>query len=219
MTTDSFFAVACGALIGLLFGLILTFAGYRLFLALLPIWGFFFGFVLGAQAIQAIFGQAFLATVTSWAVGFIVAVIFAVLAYLFYIVAVAIIAYALGYTAAVALLTAIGLQFGFLVWLIGLVVGVILAFVVLRFNIQKWVIEFATAFLGAATLVGVFVALFGGLPTSQFVQNPVQFVLKASPFWVIVFLVLGIAGFVLQGLHNRAWEVQVYDRMATTTPA
>lgn len=219
MTTDSFFALMCGGLIGLLFGLALCFAGYRLFLVLLPIFGFFFGFGFGAQTIQAIFGQAFLATITSWVVGFIVAAVFAILAYLFYIVAVAIIAYALGYAAAVGLLTAIGLQFGFLVWLIGLVVGVILAFVVLRFNIQKWVVEFATAFLGAATIVGVFVALFGGLPTSQFVQNPVQFVLKASPFWTIVFLVLGIVGFVLQGLHNRSWEVTVYDRVSTTTPA
>src|SRR5512136_2522786 len=115
MTTDSFFALMCGGLIGLLFGLVMAFAGYRLFLILLPIWGFFFGFGLGAQTIQALFGDAFLATVTSWVVGFIVAAVFAILAYLFYIVAVAIIAGSLGYAAAVGLLTALGLQFGLLV--------------------------------------------------------------------------------------------------------
>ena len=213
MTTDSFFAVACGGLIGLLFGLVLTFAGYRLFLALLPIWGFFFGLVLGAQAIQAIFGQAFLATVTSWVVGFIVAVIFAVLAYLFYIVAVAIIAGSLGYAAAIGLLGLLGLSFGLLVWLIGLVAGVALAIVVIYFNIQKWIIEFATAFLGAGTIVGIFLLLFGGLPTSQLVQNPVQLALKASPFWTIVFFILGIVGFVAQALHNRAWAIEPYNRM------
>jgi len=43
MVTDSFFALACAGLIAFLFGLALTFAGYRLFLILLPIWGFFFG--------------------------------------------------------------------------------------------------------------------------------------------------------------------------------
>src|SRR5512137_206617 len=101
MATDSFFALMCGGMIALLFGLVLAFAGYRLFLILLPIWGFFFGFGLGAQSIQALFGDAFLATITSWVVGFIVAAVFAILAYLFYVAAVAIASFSLGYTATV----------------------------------------------------------------------------------------------------------------------
>ncbi len=217
MTTDSFFAMMCGGMIALLFGLVLCFAGYRLFLVLLPIWGFFFGFGLGAQAIQALFGEAFLATITSWVVGFIVALVFAVLAYLFYIFAVALIAFSLGYSATVGVLTALGLPLagGFIAWLLAVVVGVVLALVVLRFNVQKVVIELATAFLGAGAIVGVFVLLFGG-PAAQIMQNPVQFVLNNSPFWAIVFLVLGIVGFVLQYMHNRAWEVKTYNRMSDT---
>ena len=218
MTTDSFFAVMCGGLIALLFGLVLCFAGYRLFLVLLPIWGFFFGFGLGAQSIQAIFGEAFLATITSWVVGFIVAAIFAVLAYLFYVAAVAIVSFSLGYGATVGLLTALGLPLlgGITAWLIAVVVGVALAFVVLRFNIQKVVIELATAFLGAGAIIGVFVALFGG-QAAQLLENPVKFVLNTSPFWLIVFVVLGVAGFVLQVMHNRSWEAQTYNRMSGTT--
>src|SRR5512136_292456 len=209
MTTDSFFAVMCGGMIALLFGLAVCFAGYRLFLILLPIWGFFFGFGLGAQSIQALFGQAFLASITSWVVGFIVAVVFAVLAYLFYIFAVALVSFSLGYSVTVGVLTAIGLPLagGFIAWIIAVVVGVALALVVLRFNIQKVVIELATAFLGAGEIVGVFVALFGGLPTSQLVQNPVAAALKASPFWMLVFIVLGIVAFVAQVRNDRSWEV------------
>jgi hypothetical protein len=219
MTTDSFFAVMCGGMIALLFGLVLAFAGYRLFLVLLPIWGFFFGFALGAQSIQALFGEAFLATITSWAVGFIVAVVFAVLAYLFYIAAVAIVSFSLGYSATIALLTALGLPLlgGFIAWLIAVVVGVALALVVLRFNVQKIVIELATAFMGAGAIIGVFVLLFGG-PAAQIMENPVKFVLANSPFWLIVALVLGIAGFVLQYMHNRAFELQTYNRMSGPTP-
>jgi hypothetical protein len=215
MTTDSFFAVMCGGMIALLFGLALAFAGYRLFIELLPIWGFYYGFGLGAQSIQELFGEAFLATVTSWIVGFIVAAVFAVLAYLFYLAAVAIASFSLGYTATVGLLTALGLPLagGLIAWIIAVVVGVALAFVVLRFNIQKWVIEFGTAFLGAGAVVGVFVLLFGG-PAAQVLENPVKFVLNSSPFWLIVFIVLGIAGFVLQYMHNRSWETQTYNRMS-----
>ena len=219
MTTDSFFALMCGGMIALLFGLVLAFAGYRLFLILLPIWGFFFGFALGAQSIQALFGEAFLATITSWVVGFIVAAVFAILAYLFYVFAVALVSFSLGYAATVGLLTAIGMQWGLIVWLAAVVVGVVLGFVVLRFNIQKLVIEFATAFLGAGAIVGVFLALFGGLPSSELVQNPVAVALKNSPFWMIVFIILGIVAFVVQYMHNRSWEVQTYNRMSeTTTP-
>jgi len=221
MTTDSFFAVMCGGLIALLFGMVLAFAGYRLFLILLPIWGFFFGFGLGAQAILALSpNDAFLATVTSWVVGFIVAVVFAVLAYLFYIFAVAIISFSLGYSVTVGVLMALGMPLagGFIAWLIAVVVGVVLALVVLRFNIQKVVIELATAFLGAGAIVGVFVLLFGG-PTAQIMQNPVKFVLSNSPFWLIVFIVLGVVGFAAQYVHNRSWEVKTYNRMSEpTTP-
>jgi hypothetical protein len=83
------FELLCMSLIGLLFGLAVAYGGYRLFLILLPIWGFFFGFGLGAQTLQAIFGVGFLSTISSWVVGLIVGLIFAVLSYLFYIVAVA----------------------------------------------------------------------------------------------------------------------------------
>ena len=62
MSTDSFFALAVTAVIALFFGSVLAFAGYRFFLVLLPIFGFLFGFGLGAQTIQAIFGEGFLST-------------------------------------------------------------------------------------------------------------------------------------------------------------
>src|SRR6478609_11494068 len=80
MATDSFLSLACTGMIGLLFGSILAFSGYRFFIFLLPIWGFFWGFGLGAQSIQALFGNGFLSDITSWVVGFFVGLLFAVLA-------------------------------------------------------------------------------------------------------------------------------------------
>ncbi len=156
MGTESFLALACGGLIALMFGTVLTFAGYRLFLVLLPIWGFFFGLVFGAQTMQALFGEGFLATITSWVVGFIVAVIFAVLSYMFYMFAVALVAGSLGYTIAVGLLTWIGMSTDWLLWIIGVVAAIALVIVTLIFNLQKWVIIAATAILGAGTVIANF---------------------------------------------------------------
>ena len=214
MVNESFFTLACAGLIGIMFGMALCFAGYRLFLVLLPIWGFFFGLALGAQTVQAIFGQAFLATITSWVVGFIVGGVFAVLAYLFYMLAVAIIAGSLGYSAAVGILLAIGLPMGFLVWLIGIVVAVALAIVTIRFNLAKWVIIIATGVLGAGTIVGAIVLMF--VPSAQVLENPVKAVLNASPLTAILFLVVAVLGIVAQIKQNQNFTIDSYDRWAGT---
>jgi hypothetical protein len=96
MTTDSFFATAIAGLLVLSLGAALAFAGYRFFLGLLPVLGFLFGFGFGAQMMQALFGQGFLATATSWVVGLLSAVAFAAFSYLFYLFAVSFVAFALG---------------------------------------------------------------------------------------------------------------------------
>jgi len=214
VTTDSFFAVALGAMIAMLFGMTLLFGGYRFFWILIPIFGFFFGFWLGAETVQALFGDAFLATVTSWLVGFFVAAIFAMLSYLFYFMAVGVVGGALGYALAVGLLEAIGLNFGFLVWLIGLAVGIAVAAAVLFLNVQKYAVIIATAVLGAGIIVGTFLSLFGGLPSAALVANPVRAVLSQSPFWMIGYLILAFGGAVAQIESTKHTEVQTYNRFA-----
>jgi len=212
MTNDSFFAIACLSIIGLLFGSVLAFGGYRFFLVLLPIWGFFFGFGLGAQTIQAIFGSGFLSDVTSWIVGFVVALIFAVLSYLFYIFAVALIAGSLGYVLGIWLMMAIGFDMGFITWMVGIIASIALTIGVLVLNIQKWVIVIATALLGAAVIVGTFLTMFGSLPPQVLVANPVRFVLQTSPFWMIVFLIIAVLGGVAQYQTSRRLEIDTYNR-------
>jgi hypothetical protein len=214
MVNESFLTFACAGIIGLLFGTALTFAGYRLFIFLLPVWGFFFGLALGAQSIQALFGDAFLATVTSWVVGFIVALVFAVLSYLFYLFAVAVIAGSLGYAVAVGLLTAIGLQMGWLVWLIGIIAAVILAVVTIMLNIQKWVIIAATAILGAGTIFGTILLLFN--PAASVMNSPVKALLSTSPFLTILFFVVAGLGIYLQFVSTRTVTVVEYNRLAET---
>jgi hypothetical protein len=214
VTTESFFALAIASMIVLFFGFVLAFSGYRFFMFLLPIWGFFAGFGVGAQMIQALFGGGFLSTATSWVVGFVVAVIFAVLSYLFYFFAVALIGGSLGYALGVGLMQAIGLDFGLIVWLVGIVAAIVIGILVLVLNIQKWVIIVATALLGAGVIVGTFLFLFGGLPSAQLVLNPVRHVLQTSPFWLIVFLVVAVLGGVAQYQTTRRWEIATYNRLA-----
>jgi hypothetical protein len=115
------FALFCVTMLALLSGLAITFRGYRIFLAMLPIWGFLFGFGLGAQTLQMLFGFGFLATTTSWIVGFVVGAFFAVLSYLFFVFAVAALAGSVGYGLGVGIMLWIGFNPGFLTWIIGVV--------------------------------------------------------------------------------------------------
>ena len=210
MATDSFFAMACGGLIASLFGALLCFFGYRLFLVLLPIWGFFFGLVLGAQSMQAIFGTGFLAEITSWVVGFVVGVLFAGLSYLFYFFAVALIAGSLGYIATAAILLALGMSMNFLTWLIAIVVAVALAFVTLRFNLAKWVIIIATGILGAEVIIGSIVLMF--YPHADVLANPVKAVMNASPLVAILGIVVAVLGILAQVKQSRNFTLDSYDR-------
>jgi hypothetical protein len=209
------FALLCMTLLALLFGIAVAFAGYRLFLILLPIWGFFGGFFLGAQAITAIFGGGFLSTITGWVIGFIVGLVFAVLAYLFYVVAVAIISFSFGYGATTAILAAIGLNFGFLVWIIAVVVGVVVAFVVLRWNLAKYAIIVITAIGGAGAIIYTLLGGVEGASPLDLVMNPVQLAIQSSFWWLLFFLVVAVAGIVVQIRANQGWEVEQYDRFTT----
>jgi hypothetical protein len=214
MTTDSFFALAVASLITLFFGFVLAFGGYRFLAVLLPILGFVFGFVLGAQMVQALFGGGFLSTATSWLVGFLLAVPFAALSYLLYFMAVSLAAGALGFALGAGLMQAIGFDFGFLVWLVGLLAGLALATAALILNIQKYVVIAATALLGAGVVVSTFLFLFGDLTPAQLGQNPVRHVLQTSPLWLIVFLAVAAVGGLAQYQSTRGWERRTYNRLA-----
>lgn len=208
------FELFCMTLIGLLFGLIVVFGGYRLFVVLLPIWGFFFGFGLGAQTVQVLFGGGFLATITSWVAGFFVGALFAVLSYLFYLAGVALLAGSAGYGAGVGILTWLGLDFGLIVWLVGIIAAVVLAIVVLRFNIQKYAIIVITAFSGTSTIIFTLLAAFGKLSVAELLILPVARAINNSFLWLLFFVVMVAGGIYIQLRDTRSFEIEEYNRFA-----
>lgn len=196
------------ALVAFGIGLVLLLWGYRAFLVMLPIFGFFAGLWLGAQAISAIFGTGFLADVTGLVVGLIVGLVVAVLAYLFYDLFVALVAAAIGYGLGTGLMEAIGLDF----WLIAVPVGVVLAIlvVVLAFalNLQKYVIIGLMAIAGANALITSALLLFGTVTPEeiQLAGNSIRAVVDAGGLLLVVWLVLTIVGIFYQIRTNRVYH-------------
>jgi len=222
MTSDTFLAVMCAVMLALLFGSTLAFSGYRFFIFLLPIWGFFWGFGLGAQSIQAIFNEGFLSSITSWVVGFFLGLLFAVLSYFFFAGAVAILAGGLGYAVGVGLMGAIGFEMGFITWLVGMAVAVLFVIGVFVLDLYKWAIIIATSVWGALIIVGAFLLAFGRLPTSELVADPVRAVMNGSFWWWFVGVTVAILGIAIQYQSTRNWTLRAYNRIdevyPTTTP-
>jgi hypothetical protein len=193
-----------GILIGLLavaIGLAFCFWGFRLFLVLLPIWGFFAGFLLGANAITTFFGDAFLATVTGWVVGVLLGLLFAVLSYLYYWVAIILIGGALGYQLTLGVFEWLNLNAeGWIAFISALVVGAIFAVGFFLLHMPAVIVIVASALLGAAaTVAGVIVGL--GLVPYQALNFGIVGVYNAhdlSIIWLIAAIALAFAGAIYQ---------------------
>jgi hypothetical protein len=213
----SFLGSIIGGAILLFLSALVTFGGYRLFLVLLPIYGFFFGLSFGAHSVQALFGDGFLATTTSWVVGFFVAIAFALLSYLFWTAAVAIVAGSLGYALVAGLFELFGVDLGVLVWILGVAVGIVVGVIALVMNLQKAIVIVATALVGAWGIIGTFLLLFTSATPEQIADSGAKMVLDDHPLWLVLFAVVAAMGMIFQFVVNRAFEVSRYDRWAEAT--
>jgi hypothetical protein len=207
------FQVIIVAILALLLGAALCFAGYRLFLVLLPIWGFFAGFWLGAEGVSLLFGGGFLATVTGWVVGFVIGLFGALLSYLFYILGVAIVAAGFGAALGSGFMQAIGFEPGFMVAVVAVISAIIMAGLVVLLNIQKYVIIAITAIGGANAMILSVLLLLGrvSLDSLPGAGSSIRPILQDSWFWLIAWIILAVIGIVAQIRVNRNYTFNRED--------
>ncbi len=185
--------------LALLVGLAFTFVGYRFFLILLPIWGFLAGFAIGANAVASLFGEGFLSTITGWGIGFILALVCAVLAYLFWYAAVVILAGSVGYAIGGSALGAIGIDPGFLTFLAGIALGAVFLIAALVLNVPRYVIVILTGLGGAAGVVLGVALVVGRVPVAALGDaGLLGAVINDSLLWAAAWAVLAIAGMFVQ---------------------
>ncbi len=186
------------AILAVVIGLAFAFGGWRFFLLLLPLWGFIVGFSLGTEAMRALFGDGTFATVTSWVVGLVIAAVFAVLSYLFYYAAIAILAGTVGYAIGASLWGIIGNEQGLIAFVIGLAVGVVLAIAVLALNVPRYLVIVLTGLGGAAAVLAGWFLLIGKVPSDNVTWWEVGQLIRDSWFYLIVWGLIAAAGIVAQ---------------------
>lgn len=196
----------------LFLGSLIAFAGYRLFLILLPIYGFFYGLSFGAHSVQALFGDGFLSTTTSWVVGFFAGLLFALLSYLFWAFAVALVAGSLGYSLVAGFFSLFDADLSVLTWVVGVAVAIVFALGAFALNLQKAVVIVATSLLGAWTIVGTFLFLSTSATPESIAESGAKVILDDHPLWFLIFAVVAAAGMLFQFQLTRSYEIERYNR-------
>jgi len=186
------------ALVAAVIGLAFAFGGWRFFLILLPIWGLFVGFNVGTDAVSALFGDGTFATLTSWLVGLVFAVVFALFAYLYYYAAIALLGGAVGYAIGTAAWGLIGNEYGIIAFVIGLALGVVVAIAVLALNVPRLLVIVLTGLGGAAAILAGWFILTGQIPSGNIHWTEVGRLIRDSWFYLIVWGVIAAAGMLAQ---------------------
>ena len=186
------------AILAMVIGLAFAFGGWRFFLVLLPIWGLFMGFNVGTDAVSALFGDGTFATLTSWLVGAVLAVVFALFAYLYYYAAIALLGGAVGYAIGTSLWGIIGNEYGLIAFVIGLALGAVVAIGVIVLNVPRLLVIVLSGLGGAAAILAGWFILIGKMPVDSIHWTYVGKLITDSWFYLIVWGVIAAAGMLAQ---------------------
>lgn len=203
-------------LLALVAGLLFCFRGHLLLRVIIPIWGAFVGFTLGAGIVAAATDEGFLSTALAWFVGFGLAVLFAGIAYLYYAVAVVIAMASIGFSLGASLMVALGVSWTWLIVLAGLAVGVLLAALAIIADMPSVVLVVLSALAGASAATFGLMLLAGTLESDDLTVGEVTRNVDDGWWWYAIYVVLAVIGVVLQARSTedlrasmRAnWEAQ-----------
>ncbi|HEX9259038.1 MAG TPA: DUF4203 domain-containing protein [Acidimicrobiales bacterium] len=201
-------------LIAIVAGAIFCFRGFLALRLIIPIWGFFVGFSVGAGLIANITDEGFLSSVLGWVVGFAVAVCFAVLAYLYYAVSVVIAMGAIGFTLGASLMMALDVTWTWVIVLVGVVVGVALAGASIVADLPLLLLMILSSLAGASAITGGVMLLVGAIETQDFTDEGIIGRADDPWWWYVIYIVLAIAGIIAQARMvedlkvsmRQAWE-------------
>jgi hypothetical protein len=200
-------------LLALLVGALLCFRGYAALRVVIAVWGAFTGFFLGAGLVAGVTGEGFLASALAWIVGAALAVVFGLVAYLYYAVSVVIgmgaIGFALGTTAVVAL----GVTWSWVIVLAGVAVAVLLALTAIVGDLPLVILALLGALAGSTTILAGVMLLTGVVDSPDFAAPGTTQALQLGWWWTAAYLGLAVVGLIVQlrsaearrGTLRQAW--------------
>lgn len=185
-------------ILAVIIGGVFAFQGGNIMRLIFPIAGFFVGFSAGAAMISGITGDGYLATALGWAVGFCVALLFALLAYFFYAFAVVLAFAGLGFSATAAILSFLHLDWSWLVIILGSIAGIVFGLFALSTNMPMVLLITATSFFGLAMMLYGLLLVFNVAKFGDFSNGAVYLYIRSHAGIYLLWLVGGITASLTQ---------------------
>ena len=192
-------------------GGVMLFAGQYVLRVLLPIWGFFTGFAFGAGLFAGLAEERFLGSVLGWVSGFVCALVFAVLAYLYYAVAVVLAMAAFGFAIGSGLVIALGIDWNWVAVLAGVAVGAVVGLVSVFGNMPMVVLIVLSSIAGAVSVAAGLMLMVGSLNSGDFSRAAFSQSVNDSWGWYLTLLVLILVGIAAQIRHRTTWRRTVRE--------
>ncbi|BDE59023.1 DUF4203 domain-containing protein [Rhodococcus hoagii] len=185
-------------ILAVLAGAVFCFRGLPAMRIVIAFWGAFAGFGLGAALVAAIGGDSYLSTALGWVVGVLVAILFAVLAYLYYAVAVVLAMASAGFALGAGATVALGVTWNWVIVLVGVLIGIALAVFALAVDLPAMLLVIVSALGGAVAIVGGAMLLTGVLDAADFGHASITRTIDDDWWWYAFYLLLAVAGVVAQ---------------------
>ena len=182
--------------IALLTGAVFCFRGYLAMRVVIPLWGAFAGFMLGAGLVSGDAG--FLGNALGWLVGFGLAIVFGVIAYLYYVVSVVIGMMGIGFVLGTSLMVALGVSWSWLIVLSGVVLAVALAFVAIAGDLPMVLLTVLTALAGASAIVAGLMLFVGTFDADDFSIGQTTEYVADDWWWFVIYGGLVVGGIIAQ---------------------
>lgn len=205
-------------LVAILVGLAFCLRGYVAMRLVIPLWGAFAGFMLGAGLVSGASNGRFLATAAAWLVGLVVGLVFGALAYLYYEVTIVMAMATVGFALGATLLSALGVSWSWLVVVGGIAAGLALAVLAIRGNFPALLLVALTALGGASTTIFGVMLLIGTVDSNQLESADATEHVTDNGWWYVAYLALAIFGVVAQARHATTMRATAREHWQATTP-
>jgi uncharacterized protein DUF4203 len=197
-----FLELVIASLFLLLVGVAMCFGGYRLFLALMPVWAFLAAFTFVSTTIKDLFGGGFLSSVLAWVLGLFAGLVLFGLAYVWYLGAVVTLAGFLGYLIGTGVMAGFGAPPAVLEYVVGLACAVAAIVLTVYLRLPKLLIMTSTALSGAAAILSALILATGRLSLDSLQYGELGEILRASWWWLLAWVALAACGLWTQ---QRLW--------------
>jgi hypothetical protein len=212
--------------LALVVGGLLCFRGYAALRVVIAVWGGFSGFVLGAGLVAGLTGDGFLASALAWTAGLALAVLFGLLAYLYYALSVVLGMGAIGFVLGTTAMVALGVSWSWLIVLVGVAAAVLLAGVAIAGDLPLLILALLSALAGSSTVLAGVLLLTGTLDGADLAEPGTTGTLGLGWWWTAAYLALAVVGLAAQlrsedarrATLREAWGAESSRKVGATHP-